>query len=260
MNLKEYEQIFPHCQAEGLLWHTPNSHCQWRIDTLLTKEPDTIAWINTMKEGDVLFDVGANMGQYSLLAAKRGVKVHAFEPESQNFALLCKNIAINKMDKKVTPWPLALTDRFGPDSFFVTQLTAGNSCNSFGESVNYHLEQKQFAFTQGCYGVRLDFIASELALPTHIKIDVDGFEHKVIKGAEVALGVAKSVLIEINTALPEHLALIEDMKKFGLYPDLETAEQARRKDGPFKGIGNYIFYRDEADFLSKITDFGRGKA
>jgi hypothetical protein len=96
--------------------------------------------------------------------------------------------------------------------------------------------------------------------PTHIKIDVDGFEHKVVTGANQSLRYVQSVLIEINTALPEHLDLIEGMKKFGLHPDLETAEKARRKDGPFKGIGNCIFYCDEADFLSKITDFGLGKA
>lgn len=246
MNLDEYQQIQPHVNAHGLSWLTPNTHCAWRVETLMTKETDTIAWINAMEPGDTLYDVGANMGQYSLLAAKRGIHVHAFEPESQNFALLCRNIALNKLGDRITPWPLALTDNPGFDSFFVTSLIAGNSCNSFGESVDYHLQPKTFSFTQGCYGATLnDFIKHRIP-PTHIKIDVDGFEHKVIMGGEDALRTAKSVLIETNRALAEHHELSLRMRELGFEPDIPTAEAAMRKDGPFANIGNIIYYRKGA--------------
>src|SRR5688572_2023380 len=104
MTLDEYEKIIPNAKVDGLTFLTPNSHCAWRVQTLYTKEPDTIAWINRMKPGDVLFDVGANMGQYSLLAAQRGVRVHAFEPEAQNFALLVRNIIVNNLTDPVTAW------------------------------------------------------------------------------------------------------------------------------------------------------------
>lgn len=243
MNLNEYEQIVPHVTAHGLTWLTPNSHCAWRVESLMTKEPDTIAWINAMKPGDWLYDVGANMGQYSLLAALRGIEVHAFEPESQNFALLVRNIAINKLGDKITPWPIALTDIAIPSTFYVTQLIPGGSCNTFGESVNFHLEEKKFPTSQGCYGMRLDDFCMHGTPPTHIKIDVDGFEHRVLSGARETLANVTSVLVETNTHLQAHRDIELEMKKFGLFPDRETAEIARRKEGAFEGIGNVIYYR-----------------
>ena len=114
MRLEDYEQMLPHVNLDGMLFPTPNTHCKWRIDTLYTKEPDTIQWLQAMKPGEVLYDVGANIGQYSIYAAKRGVKVFAFEPESQNYALLCKNIVLNKLEN-CTAYPLCLGDAWKID-------------------------------------------------------------------------------------------------------------------------------------------------
>lgn len=256
MDLKQYEQIVPHVTAYGLTWITPNTQCAWRVETLMTKEPDTIAWINGMKEGDVLFDVGANCGQYSLLAALRGVRVHAVEPESQNFALLCRNIAVNKLGHLVTPWAVAFSDYSGFKPFHVQQLAAGNSCNSFDVAVNYHLQPKEYGFQQGCYGCRMDYFGGGCginSLPTYIKIDVDGLEHKVLKGARYCLKNARSVLVETNTHLEEHREIEAMMAEYGFMPDLETAEKARRKEGPFAGVGNVCYFKDKADFISART-------
>src|SRR5262245_59555308 len=56
-----------------------------RATTLLTKEPGTIAWLDLLPAGSVLFDVGANVGMYSVYAAMaRGCAVHAFEPDGAN--------------------------------------------------------------------------------------------------------------------------------------------------------------------------------
>lgn len=250
MKLEEFEQLHPHVQAEGLTFLTPNTHCAWRVDTLLTKEPDTIAWINGMAKDAILFDVGANMGQYSMVAAQRGITVHAFEPDSQNFALMCRNLALNKLKGHITPWPIALTDQTGLDTFYVTNLMPGGSCNSFGEQVDYHLQPKKFKFQQGCFGTTLNLFCEQRRVkPNHIKIDVDGLEHKIIAGMDFILPGVESVLIELNTRLPEHMAIIDTMKIWGFYPDMVTAEKARRTDGAFKGVGNVIFFKNEADFL-----------
>ena len=66
-----------------------------RANTFFSKEPETLAWIDAMTENDVLFDVGANIGIYSVYAALKGLKVFAFEPESLNYAEL--NILSNTM-------------------------------------------------------------------------------------------------------------------------------------------------------------------
>lgn len=226
-----------------LLFLTPNTQCAWRVETLDTKEPDTIAWLAKMKPGETLFDVGANMGQYSLIAAKRGVTVCAFEPESQNFALLCRNIGVNKLGALVQAWPLALSDKTGFDTFYTQSLQVGGSCSSYGESVDFHLRDKQYAVKQGCAAIKMDEFADRYGYPDHVKIDVDGLEHKVIAGMGATLNVVKSVLVELNTALREHREIYNIMLDHGLLPDVDAAEEALRKEGAFKGIGNVIFYR-----------------
>lgn len=244
MDLAQYEQIMPNAQAEGLTFILPNQQCAWRVQTLLTKEPDTIAWIRNMEPGKVLFDVGANMGQYSMLAAKAGVKVHAFEPEAQNFALMVRNFAINKL-KDCIAWPTALSDHVSMEILHLSGMNAGGSCHAYGASTDYHGNPKEFPFSQGSISTTMDHFASKYGKPDYIKIDVDGFEHLVCNGGEVCLAHAKSVLIEINTKYPEHMALVNLMTNdFGFHYDEAQALESRRKEGPFEGIGNIIFYRD----------------
>lgn len=245
MDLKDYEQMQPHVFLDGITYLTPNQHCAWRVETLYTKEPDTIAWINKMQDGDILYDVGACMGGYSLYAANKGIHVHAFEPESQNFALLCRNIAINKMNGRIRPWPMALSDSNSFDLFHVQSMMPGGSCSSYGEEVNFHLQPKDYAFHQGSIAITIDEFAAKYGHPDHIKIDVDGLEHKVLGGALETLKTVKSVLVELNTALTLHQNIYGLMMVNGLHPDSASAELARRKDGPFVGIGNVIFYRKE---------------
>ena len=61
----------------------PNWLAGWRVDTFSSKEPETLEWIDSLPEGSVLWDVGANVGLYSVYAAKkRRCRVWAFEPWS----------------------------------------------------------------------------------------------------------------------------------------------------------------------------------
>lgn len=244
MDIQEFERIIPHIQVDGIDFLTPNSQCAWRVETLYTKEPCTTEWIRNMLPGQTLFDIGACMGGYTMLAWKQGLRVHAFEPEAQNFALLCRNIAINKIEENVvTAWPLALADKPSIDVMHLSGCQAGGSCHSFGESKNYHGEAKQFPFHQGSVATTIDIFSAKYGIPDHIKIDVDGFEHLVIQGGINTISRIKSVLIEINTAYQEHKDLIKFMQVAGFAFDEAQAESSRRKEGPFKGIGNVIFYK-----------------
>lgn len=253
MTLEEYQDLQPNLTYNvtpntvpetTITFLTPNQQCAWRVTSLDTKEPDTIAWLAAMKPGQVLFDVGANMGQYALIAAKKGLTVHAFEPESQNFGLLCRNIAINKLGETVTAWPLALSDTSGFDYFYAQSVQVGGSCSSYGEAVNFHLQPKQYAIRQGCSAITMDEFCDKFGFPTHVKIDVDGLEHRVIGGMGAVLAIVDSVLVELNTALPQHMRIYEIMQDYGLHPDIDTANTARRTEGAFSGIGNVIFYRN----------------
>jgi len=85
-----------------------------RIMSYSSKEPSTILWIDEhIKAGDIFYDIGANIGQYSLYAAlkyKGQIRVYSFEPESQNYAALNRNIYRNKLADAVRAFCIAVSD------------------------------------------------------------------------------------------------------------------------------------------------------
>jgi FkbM family methyltransferase len=225
-----------------------NNRTAWRASSLMTKEPSTIAWIEGFSPGQTLVDVGANVGMYSLCAARfRDVKVYAFEPESQNYAVLNQNIHRNRLQDRVTAYCVALSDGTRYDALYLGEFVIGGSCHTFGERTGPDGKPMAPAFRQGCFATTLDAMVGEGAvpIPDHIKIDVDGIEPKVIAGARETLSNkrVKSVLIEINSMLEEHWEIIDLMLGLGFDYSREEADQARRTDGPFAGTGNYVFRR-----------------
>jgi hypothetical protein len=109
------------------------------------------------------------------------------------------------------------------------------------------LEKTNFPFVQGAVSATLDDLVANntMPVPTHIKIDVDGFEHKVIHGARQTLcdSSVKTLLIEINPAVPKHIEMIEELGTFGFEFDPKQVEKSRRKEGVFEGLAEYVFRR-----------------
>lgn len=184
----------------------------WRARTLLSKEPETISWLKEFGEQDVLFDIGANVGLYTVYAARRGARVCAFEPESANFALLNRNLSINGVAARAIAYPLAVSDGTRLDTLRLSRLEPGAALHAFGANVDQKGEVFRPAFEQGCLSVSIDELVHRFGLPqpTRIKIDVDGLERLIIAGAGRVLANPrlKDVLIEINEADPADLEMI----------------------------------------------------
>lgn len=232
----------------SIFFTVTNEKTLWRVNSFWEKEPETIRWIDTFKPDELFFDIGANIGLYSLYAAcTRGVNVFAFEPEALNYALLNKNIFLNKVDHKIKAFSLAISDENSLDALHLSQFQEGGSCHNFGEVLDFRHESFQPHFSQGCFSTSLDELIQNYSvpIPQHIKIDVDGIEHKVINGALRTLANPKlrSVLVEINTHLPAHRQIIDLMKENDFFYTKEQADANMRKEGRFQGVGNFIFYR-----------------
>jgi FkbM family methyltransferase len=197
-----------------------NQITEWRAKTLLTKEPVTIKWIEAMEPDSILFDVGANMGGYSVWANKRrGAQVYAFEPESGNYALLCRNFVIN--DVKGAAYCVALTNEAKLGQLFTSSNEVGGSCHSFDQAIGFDLKPRD-GVPQGSVGLTMDELVTRLGLPypNYVKIDVDGLEHNVIAGALKILTnpALKGLIVEVNTNLAEHRTMVERLRTcyFGL--------------------------------------------
>jgi FkbM family methyltransferase len=252
LTLEQYERLNPRCEVpfEGgsVFYVTPTSQTRWRVDTLFDKEPDTIAWIASFAPSDILVDIGANVGMYTVWAAKtRGVRVFAFEPESQNFALLNRNLVGNQLSGRVSAYCAALSDRNGWSELHLSAFEMGGSCHSLGEKVDFNHVPMVPAWSQGCVSVRLDDLIAQgvVQQPTHIKIDVDGFEPKVIAGAANAIADPRlqSLLIEVNQNLADHIEMVKSLEARGFRWDPAQIARAERKSGIFKGCAEYVFRR-----------------
>jgi FkbM family methyltransferase len=252
ITLEDYEKLNPRTELKlgdiSVTYVTPSSLTKWRVDTLFEKEPITIEWIAGFAPNDVLIDVGANVGMYTIWAAKtRGTRVFAFEPESQNYALLNRNILLNGLEPIVSAYCLALSDVAGLSQLHLSQFAPGNSCHSLGERVNFKHEPMQPAFSQGCISARLDDLVASgaIAEPDHIKIDVDGFEPKVIAGARRIIegGKLRSLLIEVNQNLADHMEMVAALNASGFKHDPAQVAAAERRTGLFKGCAEYVFKR-----------------
>jgi FkbM family methyltransferase len=252
LTLEEYEKLNPRCEIthEGVcvLFATPNAFTKWRVDSLFKKEPITIEWIAGFAMGGVLVDVGANVGIYTIWAAMtRRVRVFAFESEAQNYAVLNHRIVMNSLSDRVKAYCVALSDASGYSELHLAELNAGGSCHSLGERVNFKHEPMIPKYSQGCVAARLnDLVAAGVVpMPDYIKIDVDGFEPKVIAGSRRVLAgpTLRSLLIEINQNLADHLGMVEELQSLGLRYDPAQVAAAARKSGIFKGVAEYVFTR-----------------
>lgn len=239
--------IFKHDEIP-LVFFTPSHKALWRVDSFYTKEPDTVAWLEEFNKGEVLLDIGANMGLYTIFAAKiRGVRVYAFEPESQNYAILNRNIYYNQLCDLVHALPVAISNERKWDVLHLSKFEQAGSCHNFGEALDPFERKIQSPFRQASFSDSTDALiaAGVMPVPNYIKIDVDGIEPKVVDGMKNTLDdkTVKSVLIEINSLLPSHQLIMELMKAKGFGFSEEQVKSAQRTEGIFKGVGNVIFRR-----------------
>lgn len=187
------------------------------------KEPETVEWIeNFLKEGNVLYDIGANIGVYSLVACKffnSRIKVYAFEPAFPTFPLLCKNILLNNCQESIIPLPIALSDKTTIDSFNYWSLTDGSPGHAFGEAIDYKGDVFEPVCKQYVLGYRIDDLVKQFNIPppNHMKIDIDGKELSVLKGAEETLSrpSVSSILLELQEGREEANQIIEFLAKKG---------------------------------------------
>jgi FkbM family methyltransferase len=213
------------------------------------KEPKTIEWIETcFRKGDVFYDIGANVGAYSFVArAVTGgdCTIYAFEPSFATFETLCRNIFLNKFDKQITALQVALADETQLLSFNYSDIAAGASLHSVGEAIDQDGQPFTAAYTQSMLCYRLDDLISQFSLspPNHIKIDTDGAELKVLRGAGQTLAhpALRTILIEVNEKLPSCGEMLDYIKGKGFHV------RSRDRAGEAAELYNLLFERD-ADY------------
>jgi len=164
-------------------------------------EPETCRWIDEyVGPGDHLWDIGANVGLYTLYAAlRRGVTVTAFEPVAATFSQLAENIALSGVGERVVPLCIALSSRSGVAPFYLASAEPGAAMHSLGspENVEGRFDPVR---KQHVPAFRADDLLSAIGLsvPLHVKIDVDGHESSVLEGLGALLDGIRTICIEVE--------------------------------------------------------------
>ena len=187
--------------------------------SLLYKEPITVGWINTFKEKEIFWDIGASTGLYSLYAAKKNkIKVLAFEPMLRNFINLNQNIIKNNLGEQISAFCIALTDRDISAKLYSIKQEAGLGGTNFVKD-NDKKEKGQKVFSE-TLGFKIDTLCYDynLSFPNHLKIDVRGDEMRTLLGAKKILSDKrlKSIIIESDN-LADQIKFKNFMSKYKFY-------------------------------------------
>ena len=213
------------------------------------KEPETVKWIEEyFMPGDTVFDIGANVGAYTLIMSKivgsRG-NVFSFEPNWINFYELNRNIVLNKATNNVTALNLALSSSKRIDAFNYRDFEVGSSLHTFGKAIDFVGKKFVPKYQQGVCSLTIDQFVKEYNVSpvNHIKIDVDGIESEIIAGGAETFSLkhCKSLMVELNEDIKKDINVINYLIEIGFirYEKYNNSSQFVKSDNVF----NYFFYK-----------------
>ena len=247
---KEKKFLIQH-KGKNFYIFTPNQLCEFRASTFFSKEPETINWIEKYGKDMVLYDIGANIGLYSIYHSLiNRSKSYAFEPSVFNLMQITKNININGCNQLISLISNPLSNLNSLEEFNYTSNIEGGALSSFGVNFNYEgkLIDKKLSIK------KLGFSLDELVFggyikdkPNLIKIDVDGIEHLILQGARRTLENKNctSVLVEINDTFKEQHDLSTNiLKECGF--ELEEKERSiyAKENKGFEDTYNQIWHKN----------------
>lgn len=186
-----------------------------------THEPEPLSWFEP-EVGEVVIDVGAHIGAYTMRAALRGCRVVAVEPESASFCILLHNIALNRVSQSVLALQEAISNRIGKARLSVAR-SQNTGSSSLQRRVSEHFQEVNVESLDSLIS-RADIVAVDW-----LKIDVEGDELNVLSGAETTLSKTRKIVVEVTPESESDVEHVLASKGFKL----------TRKDRPLKPA--YLF-------------------
>jgi|TARA_B100000315_G_C14560833_1_gene580514 FkbM family methyltransferase len=203
----------------------------------LEKEKCTTEWIKEyFRKGDVVFDIGANVGHISLYISKQfddDISIYAFEPGFANFNKLKQNILANSCPN-IKTFNMAFSNSIEIGGFCYKNVAPGRSQHSLfskmhndGMNIEVVLKDMILILTVDVF---IDMF--NVPCPSHVKIDVDGAEDNVIKGMEKTLKnkSLQSINIEITGSVNKHEYIINILCEYGFLVYMKKLHKGRTQN------------------------------
>jgi len=224
-----------------LVFRTGNGRLLWRAKTLTTEEPLMNSWIKSVQSTDVVLDVGANVGVYTLPIAQKAKMVYACELDPLNVAILKENVVLNSLQDRVMIIPVACGESIAFVDIKFRALAYGDALQSIagGDVLDSYLGKLPHSMKSLQMPLDGLFAATGATRPNKIKIDVDGNEETVLKGMSSLLATASEVYFEDSFTMACR-NFMNSLNEMG-YQEIEQYE-IFSKDGKFRSLGfNRIF-------------------
>ena len=142
-------------------------------------ESDEESFIRSHAAGSTFWEIGANIGYFALSAAPTAAFVRAFEPEPINYSYLERNCTLNEF-ANLEPHQIAVADEDGTTGLYRAEQ-AGAGIHSLADGDRRDAEPCTFETR------KFDTLVSQYGTPHFVKVDVEGAELKVLRGAERSL-------------------------------------------------------------------------
>jgi FkbM family methyltransferase len=191
--VSEYLQGSLEVRCDGLIFSV-RSGTDDLLLSALSADPLHLTRRFRPKSGDVVIDVGANVGGYALRAALVARSVIAIEPEPSNYAQLVRNIRVNRLTN-ITALLVALSDQSGVGALRLASHSGRHSLEGLGAG-------EATGDTVRVQLLTLDEIvdSAQIERIDWLKIDVEGHELSVLRGGPRALTVTEQLMLEFDIA------------------------------------------------------------
>ena len=179
-------------------------------------------FLDHYRDYSVFLDIGANIGIYSIMMAKSGLRCHAFEPMSENFRALVENIELNHLADVITPHSVALGSENAIRQFTYEKINTGAS-RLEGNPSDYHGPEGSHVSVPATVRRLDDVLSGDLIDPSAsvlIKIDAEGMELLILDGATEFLKRHPRILLVMEKKYQELDKITECLSRSGNYQAL----------------------------------------
>jgi len=171
-----------------------------KIITLFSKSERRAFYRQFIKSGDLCFDVGANIGNRTVIFLELGAKVIAIEPQKK-----CYEKLIKRFGNKIELVKKGLGEKESVEKLYVSELSA---ISSFSKEHIDVMKEDRFKGTNWNSSVdiemtTLDALLDKYGTPVFCKIDVEGYEYDVLKGLSKPLKT-----LSLEYIVPENLQVL----------------------------------------------------
>lgn len=185
--------------------------------------------LDLLRPGDLFVDVGANLGVYTVLAATRGNRVVAFEPNPDALRALRQNVNLNQVGARVSVHPFALADYDGSSRMNLEVQGSSHLVAAEAEGATVEVRRLDGLLETG----------SNQGL-TFLKVDAEGFDAQVLRGAEAFIGAQRPVvLVEMGGRGGVIRRWLAD-RHYEVYFYRERLRRLEEVPAGFAGEGNFI--------------------